>query len=90
MATSHTEKAMDIEYLSATTFVDQASDRVVINRLPNGRAGFTGTIVASDRQSVFSFTENASATTEEATEAAIAWAAQQGVRLLYILQPNAR
>ncbi|QDZ08639.1 hypothetical protein FPZ24_15165 [Sphingomonas panacisoli] len=80
---------MRVEFLDRRTQASPDSDRAVINRLPNGSAGFTASVHAADGKSLQSITRNCCHTHDEAVQAAIMWAREQGVQLLYVVQPNA-
>jgi len=64
------------------------SDRVVINVLPSGKAGFSG-IYQAGTVTAHTVSMNNFESEEEAFQAAIIWAQERRINVLYVERPDA-
>lgn len=79
---------MEVHELAPGEHGPEDSDRVTINVLANGKAGFTGKRKIGNVTS-HAVSPNSFDTEEEALAAAVDWAQETGVEVLYVERPNA-
>lgn len=78
---------MDVHKLPLGENAPEGSDRVTINVLPNGKAGFTSTRQAGSVQA-HGIHENVFPTEAAAIEAAVRWAQECRIEVLYVERPS--
>ncbi|HEX6376900.1 MAG TPA: hypothetical protein VFZ91_14405 [Allosphingosinicella sp.] len=78
---------MDVRELPPGEAAPEGSDRVTINVLPNGKAGFTSTHQAGSVQA-HGIHENIFPTEAAAIEAALRWAEECRIEVLYVERPS--
>ena len=64
------------------------TDRVAIHVLPSGKAGFSGIYQAGDVEA-HTVTQNQFQSEEDAYQAALAWAEDRRIDVLYVERPDA-
>ena len=78
---------MEIRHLTAGKSAPEDADRVTINTLPSGKAGFSGVVLTGSVSANFVHANDFD-TPEDAEREAIAIAAARGATLLYVEHPE--
>lgn len=78
---------MEIREVPAGERAPDHTDRVIINVLPSGKAGFSGIYQAGDVEA-HTVTQNDFDTEEDAYQAALEWAEARRIELLYVERPD--
>ncbi len=79
---------MEVRELKSGEEAPDDSDRVTINVLPSGKAGFSG-IYRAGAVEAHSIHANDFPTEADALEAALQWARERNVEVLYVQRPAA-
>lgn len=79
---------MDVRELGPGERAPDDSDRVTINILPSGKAGFTGVYQAGNVDA-HAIHGNDFPTESEALQAALQWAEDRHISVLYVERPDA-
>lgn len=78
---------MEVHELSPGDHAPEGCDRVTINKLANGKAGFTG-IRKMGNVNAHSISPNSFENEDDALAAALSWAEDTGIEILYVERPN--
>lgn len=78
---------MEIRQLSSDERAPDHSDRVIVNVLPSGKAGFSGIYQAGDVEA-HTVSQNNFDTEDDAYRAALEWAESRRIKVLYVERPD--
>lgn len=77
---------MEVHKLAPGEHAPEDSDRVTINLLANGKAGFTG-VRKMGNVNAHAVSPNSFQSADEALAAGVVWAEENGIEILYIERP---